>query len=216
MIAIRVIEKNDVLPHNWVIYRLSDKQVKKYGKRYAIHEEIVPEYIVDDEDEVKILKSLNSEQYEGFFNTKQDAIHHINLIGEKNRAEARLRYNLGLDEIKQEKEKENWYAFHWKDGSVTYSKGKSVSEAIHIGDNVCALDYWELVDEIPDKYKEVLVIDVDGDEFISTPDTMFYKQIHGDLLLGKDKIITVFCGKRFEYTVTKNNYQFVLKRREID
>lgn len=113
--------------------------------------------------------------------------------------------------------KEKWFEFHWKDGTTTYNKGNDVGEAAHIGiGGLGALDYWKEAEEIPDEYKEVLVKDPDGDEFISSPNTMFYQQIHGDLLLGKNKIHTVLCGKRFEYTVTKNNYQYVLKRVEID
>ena len=106
-----------------------------------------------------------------------------------------------------------WFAFHWKDGSTTYSKGRTVSEAasISIG-GLRALDYYEEPKELPDKFKEVHIVYPDGsDDFIVSWNTMLYEKIHSQLLEGKTEVTAVLCGKEYKYKVTKSNYEYTLE-----
>lgn len=109
-----------------------------------------------------------------------------------------------------------WFALHWRDGRITYSKAKNIREAaggISMG-GLMALDYWEEASSLPKDEKEIYRLDDNGWKMVH-PRTMFFDQAQKQILEGKDIIKISILRKELLYSVKENPFSFELREHKF-
>ena len=84
MELVRKIEKNKLLVSNLGIYKLSDKQEKKFGGKFALSQGLFSDYALKEFGEDKLLSRLSDLNYEGFFETELEAFYQVKLVEMQN------------------------------------------------------------------------------------------------------------------------------------
>ena len=85
MELVRKIEKNKLLVSNWGIYKLSDKQEKKFGGKFALSQGLFSDYALKEFGEDKLLSRLSDLNYEGSFETELEAFYQVKLVEMQNK-----------------------------------------------------------------------------------------------------------------------------------
>ena len=91
MKLVKEIKKSEFLISSWGIYELSDEQVKKYGKRYALSQGVFFDYALENMGEDVLLDGLREHMYEGFFDTENEAYLTVKTVELQNKLD-RLEY----------------------------------------------------------------------------------------------------------------------------
>lgn len=80
MELVQTIEKNNLLSSNWGIYKLSEKESKKYGGNFALSQGVFSDYAIENMGVDELLSGLREHAYEGFFETQKEAFMQVKLV----------------------------------------------------------------------------------------------------------------------------------------